>query len=94
MSKHKHAEFIKAWVDDSESVQIARFDNWAPVHFLAEFDNDNCKFRFAPKPEYRYFTVNCWSGATASRVQSDNIRATFTDGKLTAVEIITEGDGK
>jgi hypothetical protein len=97
--KHKHAEFIKAWAEDSASVQF-RNKNWPnaiwmPSNSSSVFDYDFCEFRMTPKPEYRYFHLHDkMHDATGRRDITDNIRATFIEGKLTAVELITEGDGK
>ena len=97
--KHKHAELIKAWAEDSESVQFRNKDypgaDWYPIKSSGAFDYGFCEFRLTPKPEYRYFHLHDkMHEATGRRDITDNIRATFIDGKLTAVELITEGDGE
>ena len=96
--KHKHAELIKAWAEDSESVQFRNKDypgaDWYPIKSSGAFDYYGfCEFRLTPKPAYDYADSRD-VGGSRNRCQEDNIRLTYIDGKLTAVELITEGDGK
>lgn len=51
---HKHAEFIKRWVDDG-MVQARKKEHWAAwgdIGDLSVFDWDNYEFRIKPKREY------------------------------------------
>ena len=99
--KHQHAEFIKAWADDSRSVQHRDNPTWPWVHFnnVDAFEMPG-EFRMTPRPKYWYVSV-ATNGMVADisqlfpvRNAHNNIRLTYIDGKLTAAEVITENDGK
>lgn len=99
--KHKHAEFIKAWADDNGSVQFRNKNDdgeWIFIGHAGIFEVTYREFRMTPKPEYLYGKLSLdpdgFSIFNKLRLPTDNVRATFIDGKLTAVELITEGDGK
>ena len=105
--KHKHAEFIKAWANDNQSVQCSLMPvrEWFPVKHSASFDDPNIQFRLTPKPEYWYLAVASivthassvgvgTSQAFRARYECSNIRLTYINGKLTAAEVIKKGDGK
>lgn len=100
--KHKHAEFIKAWADDPESVQVRllQLRDWCNVRFSGCFDETHVEFRHTPKPDcwYSFVTNGPIEGDVLrihkSRFSGCNLRLTYIDGMLTAAEVITEGDGK
>lgn len=98
MNSHPQAHWIKMWVEDKNSVQFLVMDGqWKNIESAAVFDYSWTSFRATPKPVYQYYLINELCGSSVvgyQRLPEHNVRVTFIDGKLTAVDLLELGDGK
>jgi hypothetical protein len=90
--KHVHCDIIKAWADGAKIQALHISGVWGDRSYpMWETDT---KYRVKPPEpviEYRYVTAlntESFTRWNTERLGSSNIKATFTDGKLTHVEII------
>ena len=93
MTPHKHAAVIKAWADGSQLQYRLICDTdsfWMDLETNPPWGSEHFEFRI--KPEVKTYDINVeWGDRIGCPVQTQNaknLRLTFTDGKLTAAEVI------
>ena len=94
MTPHKHAAVIKAWADGAPiECRVAGERLWVDLNMSPMWDTELLEFRIKPEVKTYDISVECsdffdFPFQTQNAQSAKNLRLTFTDGKLTAAEVI------
>lgn len=89
--KHKHAELIKQWADNTE-LEIQYLDHkrcWITLRGVAPLWDGKTEYRIKPVKDVRYISIYYepnWFDE--NKGQEHNVKVTFVDGKLTDAEVL------
>ena len=99
--KHKHAEYIKQWVDGIECEYFfIGTDRWVQINDIAVFSSCDVQVRIKPEPKpdnvaysivYQYEDGSAYvTHAMKNKTESYNLKLTFDGetGKLKSAEVI------